>query len=48
MDFTLGLMVLGAISVLIEIVGVYVDDNPPVGRLMLMHKYGAACDDQAK
>jgi len=47
-NFTVRMVMLGSVWVFLEVVRVCVDNNPAVGRLMLVHEDGAASRNQAK
>lgn len=47
-DFAIRVVMLGGIGVFFEVIGVCVDNNTAIGRLMLVHEDRAACGNQAK
>ena len=47
-DLRIGVVMLGGVGVFLEIVGVGVNNNPAIGRLMLVHEDRTARCNQAK
>lgn len=44
-DLWIGVMMLGGVGIFLEIIRVGVNNNPAIGRFMLVHENRAACRD---